>query len=133
MLGEVITEGETLPEDEEGMGETGIVMESVEGMRVMLVAEVACSEGPEGCSPRGELDTVGEEVFGSEGFKGFGMGMVNLDEGGAEVGEHGNDGRRNDKLAAGEEGEGEVMRGMGEDGWGEKGKVGDKQESGGGY
>lgn len=45
LLGEVIIEGEAVPEDEEGIGVTGMVVESEEGMRVMLVVEVAGSEG----------------------------------------------------------------------------------------
>lgn len=49
----------------------------------------------------------GSEVAGSTSCEGFGVG-----EGGAEVG-------------VGDRGKGEVMRGIGEDGWGEKGKVGD--------
>lgn len=50
LLGEVVTEGEALPEGEEGMGETGTVMDSdwlgliEEGRRVRLVCVVAESE-----------------------------------------------------------------------------------------
>lgn len=51
-------------------------------------------------------------MIGSKGFDGLGTGMVNM----GEVGEDGTEGMRNDELAAGEEGKGEVMRGMGEDG-----------------
>lgn len=48
---------------------------------------------------------------------------------GGSVGEDGTDvaeeGMGGGELAGGEEGKGEVMRGIGEGGWGEKGKVGD--------
>ncbi len=49
LLGEAVTEGEVLPEGEEGMEETGMVMASVwlgpveEGERVRLVGVVAVS------------------------------------------------------------------------------------------
>lgn len=68
-------------------------------------------------------------MTGSKGCEGFEMGMVNMGEVGTEVGEDGTDvadeGTGNKELAASDEGKGEVMRGIGEDGWGEKGQVWD--------
>lgn len=125
----MITEGEALPEGEEGMGKTG--MESEEGPKGIMVVKVAVLRGAVIWHGRSEVDlgTVRDEVYGSKGCEGFGRGMVNMGEVGTEVGEDGTDvadgGTGNEELAAGEEGKGEVMRGMGDDGWGEKGKVED--------
>lgn len=55
--------------------------------------------------------------------------MVSVGEVGAEVGEDGRDvseeGTGGGELAADKKGTGEVMSGIGEDGWGENGKTGD--------
>lgn len=73
-------------------------------------------------------DNVRGEVFGSA-CEGFGVSEVNVGEVGAEVGEVGTDvaeeGMGGGEFAADEKGKGEVMRGIGEDGWGENGKAGD--------
>lgn len=85
-----------MPGGEEGVEETGIVVGSgavVEGSRVGL-AGVAASEG---------VDNVREE------------GSACVGEVGTEVGEDG----REEGIGDGEGGKGEVMRGIGEDGWGE--------------
>lgn len=60
-------------------------------------------------------------MFGSA-CEGSGVGVVSVGEVGREVAE---EGTRNGELAGGEEGKGEVMRGIGDEGWGEKGKAGD--------
>lgn len=78
----------------------------------------------------GEVDPDNErgEVFDSA-CEGFGVSEVSVGEVGGEVGEVGTDvaeeGMGGGELAADEKGTGEVMRGIGEDGWGENGKAGD--------
>lgn len=61
--------------------------------------------------------------------EGFGVGVVNVGEVGAKVGGDGRDVAEEQmgggELEADEGGKGEVMRGIGEDGWGENGKAGD--------
>lgn len=67
-------------------------------------------------------------MFGSA-WEGFGVSVVWVGEVGTEGGVDGTDVAEKEtgggELAADEGGNGEVMRGIGEDGWGEKGKVGD--------
>lgn len=129
LLGEAVTQGETLPEGEKGMDETGMVMDSDwlwslgDGLRVRLVVAVVLQD-------RSEIDPDNEreEVFGSA-CEGFGIGVVSVGEVRAEVGRDGTDvadeGMGGGEFAADEGGKGDVMRGIGEDGWGENGKVGD--------
>lgn len=66
---------------------------------------------------------------GCEGGEEFGVVMLNVGEFGTELEEDGTDvpgeGLDNKELAAWVEGKGEVMRGIGEDELGEKGRVGD--------
>lgn len=95
-------------------------------MRLVGVVEVT----------EGETDPVSVrgEVFGSA-CEGFGVSEVSVGEVGTEVGEVGTDvaeeGMGGGELVADEKGKGEVMRGIGEDGWGENGKAGDWRGSAG--
>lgn len=67
-------------------------------------------------------------MFGST-CEGFGAGEVSLGEFGTDEGEDRTDateeGMGEGESATGEGGKGEVMRGIVEDGWGDKGKPGD--------
>lgn len=144
LLGEAVTEGETLPEGEKWMDETGMVMDSVwlwsleEGLRVRLVVVAVVSEVAVVLQDRSEIDPDNEreEVFGSA-CEGFGVGVVSVGEVLAEVGGDGTDvadeGMGGGEFAADGGGKGDVMRGIGEDGWGENGKVGDWRGSAGGH
>lgn len=109
-----LIEGEALSEGEEGMGGTGMAMGSdrlKEGTKVWSEGVVAVSEGAAVSQERSEVD-LSEEVFVSA--RGVGEGSDGSEKGKGDGG-----------LAAGEGGKGEVMRRIGEDGWGEKGKAGD--------
>lgn len=116
------------------MGETGKVMDSdwlgpiEEGIRLRLVGVVTFSAVAVERQERSEVapDKVREEEFGAA-CEGFGVAVVSVGEDGAEVEEDWTDeeGMGGGELAADEEAKGEVMRGIGEDGWGENSKAGD--------
>lgn len=129
-LAEALTGGEVLPDGkEEEMDEMGMVVGSdVHGVSVEDVfagSEVAVWQE---VWAEVNAETVREELAGSvcKGGEGdaFGMG-----ESGTEVEKKG---MGEEESAAGVKGKGEVMRGIGEGGWGEKGKVEDWRGSAGG-
>lgn len=126
LLGEAVTKGEVLPEGEEQMGETGMVMDSdwlcpiQEGVRLRLVGVVTFGVAIE---RQVELEVAPSKVreFGAA-CEASGIVVFREGEDGAEVSEEELGGG---EFAADEGGTGEVMRGIGEVGWGENGKAGD--------
>lgn len=130
-LGQRDPEGEARGRVDKERGETGREEEASRVTKDSLLGEAGMMMGSGWLGPieeGGRLRSVGV-VAVSEGGAGFGVGVVSVGEVETEVGEVGTEeaeeGTVGGELAVGEGGKGEVMRGIGEDGWGEKGKAGD--------